>query len=74
LRNEKGQLKNYLYIVYEVPQTVDISHVEPKRENPVLGNPILGNPRLLSTKTLGSDKSCITKIGIRKSITKIYAL
>jgi hypothetical protein len=77
LRNEKGQLKNYLYIVYEVPQTVDITHVEPKRENPVLGNPILGNPRLLSTKLLNTninleEEETTQGVDVEQEIIKTY--
>ena len=53
VRNEKGQLKNYIYIVHEIAETIENTGDEPKREKPILEKPrqekpILENPRLLN--------------------------
>ena len=39
-RNEKGQLADTEYVIYELP-----IEKEPKLENPILDNPTLGNPK-----------------------------
>lgn len=67
VRNEKGQLLNNEYFVYEKPQkNKEISAFEPKSENPTLDNPILENRTQLNKKELSTKKE-------NKQLNKLYS-
>lgn len=87
IRNEKGQLKNYIYTVHEVPESVEDNDVEPKRENPVLEQPKQENPRqekpilekrqLLNNNKLNNnlnikEEKTTQGVEIDKEIIKVY--
>lgn len=83
VRNQKGQLKNYLYTVHEMPESIDNTKSEPKREKPILGKPrqekpILENRQLLNNNILNNnlnikeEETCDKRVIIlyRKCISK----
>lgn len=82
IRNEKGQLKNYIYTVHEVPERVEDTDVEPKRENPVLEKPkqekpILEKRQLLNNNKLNNnlnikEEKTTQGVEIDKEIIKVY--
>ena len=82
IRNEKGQLKNYIYTVHEVPVSIEDTDVEPKGKNPVLEKPkqekpILGKRQLLNNNKLNNnlnikEEETTQGVEIGKEIIKIY--
>ena len=66
-RNEKGQLTDTEYVIYEYPQSV-VPHTEkpklenptlekPMLDNPILENPMLGKPTLENPTQINKDKT-----------------
>lgn len=77
IRNEKGQLKNYIYTVHEVPVSVENTDEEPKGENPVLEKPkqekpILENRQLLNNDLNIKEEEITQGVEIDEDIIKNY--
>lgn len=77
IRNEKGQLKNYIYTVHEIPIIIENTNEEPKRENPRQEKPILEKRQLLNNNKLNNnlnikEEKTTQGVEIDKEIIKVY--